>query len=127
MTSPAVFDRIHGRNAFSGLRTLLKNPELSYRDIGKKLGLTKQRISQLAQQMGIDAAERISKRLTVPKVVDKDYPANVSAVIRKLKQIGIPVRPYLVDATPSKQSAPEIADKGACEWPALRDSSAPAP
>ena len=52
MTSPAVFDRIHGRNAFSGLRTLLKNPELSYRDIGKKLGLTKQRISQLAQADG---------------------------------------------------------------------------
>ena len=50
MTSPAVFDRIHGRNAFSDLRTLLKNPELSYRDIGKELGLTKQRIAQPDQR-----------------------------------------------------------------------------
>jgi Winged helix-turn-helix DNA-binding len=61
--------------ALALLRTLLKNPELSYRDIGKTLGLTKQRISQLANQMGIDAAERIRKRLIVPKVVDKGYPA----------------------------------------------------
>src|SRR5687767_4466468 len=97
MISPADFDQQHGKNSFSCLRTLLKNSELSYRDIGKKLGLTKQRIAQLAKQMGLAGAKRISKRLTaLPAVVDKNYPATVAAVIRKLKQRGVPVRPYLV-------------------------------
>ena len=97
MTSPAVFDRIHGRNAFSGLRTLLQNPELSYREIGKKLGLTKQPIAQLAKQMGLDVARRMHRQLTaLPQVVDKDYPANVAAVIRKLKQAEVTAGPYIV-------------------------------
>ena len=44
------------------------------------------------------------KRLTaLPKVVDKEYPANVAAVIRKIKQTGIPVQPYLV-AQPSQKN-----------------------
>ncbi len=97
MISPADFDQQHGKNSFSRLRTPLKNPELSYRDIGTKLGLTKQQIAQLAKQMGLEAAKRIPKRLIAfREVVDKDYPVQVAAVIRKINRQASQHRPNVL-------------------------------
>src|SRR5688572_13989720 len=97
MISPADFDQQHGKNSFSCLRTPLKNPELSYRDIGTKLGLTKQQIAQLAKQMAREAAKRIPKRLIAfREVVDKDYPVQVAAVIRKINRQASQHRPNVL-------------------------------
>jgi biotin operon repressor len=45
------------------------HPALSYQRIGDKLGLSKQRIAQLAEQLGVDAVKRLRDgRLTrLPK------------------------------------------------------------
>jgi len=59
ITSAAGFDRLHGRNAFLRLRSLLSDPDKSYTEIGKTFGLTRQRISQVARQLGTDSQERI--------------------------------------------------------------------
>jgi hypothetical protein len=97
MTSAAAFDHLHGQNAFADLLTLLKNPELSYTRIGKKFGLTRQRISQLAHEIGIDANERIRVRElnAAPVIIEKGYSPEIAAVITKIKRAGLPVRPYL--------------------------------
>jgi hypothetical protein len=43
MTSPARFDRIHGKGAFLRLCAMLADPAFAYERIAKNLGLTKQR------------------------------------------------------------------------------------
>ena len=95
------FDDLHGRNALTRLKSLLKDPGLSYQKIGNAFGLSRQRISYLAQEFEVDAYERIRKRrLKAPCVVlRRPYPPEIERVIRKMKQAGVSVMPYL---TPEK-------------------------
>ena len=97
MTSPAEFDRRHGKNAFSRLRSLLDDPQNSYTMIGNKLGLTRQRVSQLAKELGIDTEERRRRRVqpTSPRVFEQGYSAVVAAIIRRIKKAGVQVEPFL--------------------------------
>ena len=96
MVSAAKFDRLHGSGAFARLRSMLKDPALSYETIGQKLGFSKQRISQLAKELGVDVAERRrQRRLTRPlTTIVKSYSPSVEAVIRKIKRRGLQVLPY---------------------------------
>jgi hypothetical protein len=44
MTTPARFDRRHGKGAFLRLCAMLADPALAYQQIGDEFGLTRQRI-----------------------------------------------------------------------------------
>jgi hypothetical protein len=58
MTSPARFDRRHGKGAFLRLRSMLDDPQFAYQHIANKFGLTRQYIAQLANELGIDGRQR---------------------------------------------------------------------
>jgi hypothetical protein len=58
MTSPARFDRHHGKRAFARLRSMLDDPALTYQCIGSQLGFSKQRIAQLARELGVNGRRR---------------------------------------------------------------------
>ena len=97
MITAARFDELHGKGAFVKLRLLLGDPVLSYERIGGTFGLTRQRIAQLAEQFGIDVKKRLRerRRLRRPRaVIVRPYPPGVAAVIKKMKQSGVQVRPY---------------------------------
>ena len=87
MISPAEFDQRHGKNAFGRLRLLLADPQHTYQTIGKRFGLTRHRVAQLALGLGIDVQERRRKRGAArqPVLRNEGYPAQVAAVIAKIR------------------------------------------
>jgi hypothetical protein len=56
------FDLSHGKGAFQRLRSMLDDPSLAYQHIGSKFGLTRQRIAQLAKELGVNARQRQCER-----------------------------------------------------------------
>jgi hypothetical protein len=52
------FESIHGKRAFARLRSRLDDPTIAYQDIGSKFGLTRQRIAQIAAELGININAR---------------------------------------------------------------------
>lgn len=75
------------------LRSMLDDPQFSFQKIGQQFGLTKQRISQLAREFGIDGRKREHER-TLTRVIEKDYNPGVQAVIKKIERYGIRALPY---------------------------------
>lgn len=98
MNDEHSFDSSHGKGAFARLRRMLQESTLSYAQIGYDFGITRQRVSQLAQHFEIDgwrrARERIKRR--PPWVANKrdEYRFAVRLVLGELEQRGIPVAPY---------------------------------
>ena len=110
MTSPARFDRNHGKGAFVRLRSMLGDPEFAYQEITNKFGLTRQHIAQLANELGINGRQRQRERTLRrgPHIVIKrvEYPAHIRAVINKIRRSGMRVTPYVFPVQPS---APHLA------------------
>jgi hypothetical protein len=98
MISPARFDRIHGKGTFARLRSMLAEPTITYERIAKNLGLTKQRIGQLAKDFGVDGRQREYERIVrrEPRIIKKfkEYPSEIQAVMDKLMRAGLRVTPY---------------------------------
>jgi hypothetical protein len=98
MTYEESFDSLYGKESFARLRRLLQDPILSYEQIGGEFGVTRQRVSQLAQLMGINGRrrerERINRRL--PCVANKraKYPFAVRQVLGELQRRGISAAPH---------------------------------
>ena len=98
MTSPARFDRNHGKGAFVRLCSMLADPAFAYEHIGGKFGLTRQYIAQLANELGINGRQRERVRLSrrEPRIIKKfrQYPSEIRAVMNKLRRAGLRVTPY---------------------------------
>src|SRR6266581_4477083 len=98
MTSPARFDRIHGKGAFLRLCSMLGDPEFADQHIANKFGLTRQYIAQLANELGINGRQRERVRLSrrEPRIIKKfrQYPSEIRAVMNKLRRAGLQVTPY---------------------------------
>jgi len=98
MTDEEKFERIYGKGAFSRLRLLLKNLSLTYEDIGREFGLTKQRIGQLAQLVGINGFQRKSEaaKERPPYVANRNhnYTPTVRLVLGELTRRGITFEPH---------------------------------
>ena len=97
MSADHSFDLIHGRGAFRRLRLRLADPSFTYQQIGSEFGLTRQRIAQIADELGINARRRVRERVLrrEPSVIKKDYPPDVLAVIGEIRRSGLEVRPHL--------------------------------
>ena len=82
------FDRRHGKGAFLRLCAMLADPAVTYERIAKNLGLTKQRIGQLAKDFRIDGRQRehehgkeasaFTKRMVEGKLVRLEFDPLVS-------------------------------------------------
>ena len=100
MVNNRLFDRRYGKGAFGRLRSMLADPTITYERVAKNLGLTKQRIGQLAKDFGVDGRqreyERIVRREPRVRIIKKfkEYPSDIRAVMNKLKRAGFPVTPY---------------------------------
>src|SRR6266542_5925667 len=98
MTSPARFDRRHGKGTFLRLRSMLDDAAFAYQHIANKLGLSKQYIAQLANELGINGRQRERVRLSrrEPRIIKKfeEYPSDIRAVMNKLRRAGLRVKPY---------------------------------
>jgi hypothetical protein len=57
-----LFDRHHGKGAFTRLCSMVGDPALRYRSIGRRFGITRQRVAQIAAEMGVDGRERQRQR-----------------------------------------------------------------
>jgi len=92
----AYFDRTHGPGSLSRLQSLLSDSHYTYEAIGRRFGVSKQRIGQLAQKFAIDGRQRERqrnlRRLAFSHGVG--YSADVLAVIRAVKRLGLEVLPY---------------------------------
>ena len=75
---------------------MLDDPQLSFQQIGQKLGLSKQRIFQLAKRFGINGRQRQRERTLrrEPYVIEEDYLPPVLDIIDKIKSYGYRVMPY---------------------------------
>jgi hypothetical protein len=93
-----LFDRRYGKEAFARLRSMLADPTVTYERIAKNLGLTKQRIGQLAKDFGVDGRQREYERIVrrEPRIIKKfkEYPSEIRAVMNKLTRAGLRVTPY---------------------------------
>src|SRR4051812_29055520 len=96
MANRLWFDVRHGKGAFHRLRSMLDDPGFAYQHIGSRFGLTRQRIAQVAKELGINARQRQRERALrrEPSVIKKRYPPGVQAVIEKIRRSGMRVTPY---------------------------------
>lgn len=98
MTDEHRFDRSHGKGAFGQLRRMLQESTLSYAQIGYEFGITRQRVSQLAQPFGVNGRRRQRERINshLPWIANKrdEYPSAVRQVLGELERRGIPVAPH---------------------------------
>ena len=74
---------------------MLDDPAFTYQSIAKKLGLTRQRIAQLANDIGVNGRRRQRQRTLrrEPRIIAEEYPPSIQAVINKVRQSGVKVRP----------------------------------
>jgi hypothetical protein len=93
---PSPFDRIHRKESLTRLRSILADPTLNYRSIGRRFGVTKQRVGQLAAEMGINGRRRQRQRAlrTLAFKNGRKYPADIGAIVKRLKRSGLEVLPY---------------------------------
>jgi hypothetical protein len=98
MPNKRLFDRRYGEGAFARLRSMLADPTITYERIAKNLGLTKQRIGQLAKDFGVDGRQREYERIVrrEPRIIKKfkEYPSEIRAVMNTLRRVGLRVTPY---------------------------------
>jgi hypothetical protein len=75
---------------------MLDDPRLVCQQIGSTFGLTRQRIAQLAKELGINARQGQRERTLrrEPSVIKKQYPSGIRAVIDKIRRSGMRVTPY---------------------------------
>jgi hypothetical protein len=77
---------------------MLDDPEFAYQQIAKKFDLTRQRIAQLASELGIKGRKRQHQRTLGhgPHIIKKfeEYPPGVRAAIKKIRRSGIQVARY---------------------------------
>jgi hypothetical protein len=77
------------------LLSLLIDSQHTYEAIGRRFGVSKQRIGQLALIMGIDGRQRERQRISRRRTSSRNgYSADVLAVIRAIKRLGLEVLPY---------------------------------
>ncbi len=95
MVNKRLFDRRYGKGAFALLRSMLADPTVTYERIAENLGLTKQRIGQLAKDFGVDGRQREYERIVrrEPRVINKEYLPDIRAVVDKIRRSGIEVIP----------------------------------
>src|ERR687896_2561067 len=78
---PRLLDRRDKQEALPGIRSMLADPTLCYQTIGQHLGVTRQRIAQIAAKMGVDGRRRQHERhLRIAAAVfqqEPDYPPNI--------------------------------------------------
>jgi hypothetical protein len=95
---PRLLDHRDKQEALPGIRSMLADPSLCYQTIGKHFGVTRQRIAQIAAEMGVDGRRRQRERQLRMAAAglqrEADYPANVRVVIQKLKRAGLKISPY---------------------------------
>lgn len=91
-----LFDRHHGKGAFTRLCSMVGDSDLHYRSIGRRFGITRQRVAQIAAEMGVDGRRRQRQRAlrTLAFQNGSKYPPDIEAVVRKLKRSGLEVLPY---------------------------------
>lgn len=69
-----------------------------YERIGNKMDLTRQRIAQIADELGINGGQRKRERWSRrgPHIVKrfKEYPSDIRALMNKLRRVGLRVTPY---------------------------------
>ena len=90
----SVYHRQHRR-----IRDLLSNNSLSFADIGDKLGITRERVRQLARQLGLESGRQRHEQ----RVLHKRMPAwqerkGYRELIAKGKKFGYTVSPSRVDS-----------------------------
>jgi len=95
MALNTVLTALHGIGAFARLRSMLADPAFAYERIAKNLGLTKQRIGQLAKDFGVDGRQREHEGIVrrEPRVINKEYPPDIRAIVHKIRRSGIEVIP----------------------------------
>jgi hypothetical protein len=96
MRSKSLFEHRYGKGALARLRSMLNDSTVTYEGIAKKLGLTRQRIGQLAKDFGVNGRQRERERISgrVPRIIREGYPSDIKAVIRNIRRSGIQVQPY---------------------------------
>lgn len=98
MTDEHTFDSTYGNGAFARLHRMLQESTLSYAQIGQEFGLTRQRVSQLAQLFGINGRRRdrtrVKRRLPYISHERDKYSFKIRLVLAELKRRGITVAPY---------------------------------
>jgi hypothetical protein len=62
MPSQHLFDHRYGKGALDRLRSMLDDPATAYQDIADKYDLTRQRIAQIANELGINGKHRQRER-----------------------------------------------------------------
>jgi hypothetical protein len=77
---------------------MFEDPGFTYQDIANKIGLTRQRIAQLANELDINGRQRERVRLLrrEPRIIKKfrQYPSEIQAVMDKLIRAGLRVTAY---------------------------------
>jgi hypothetical protein len=78
-----LFDRRYGKGAFARLRSMFEDSGLTYQHIANKIGLTRQRIAQLANELSINGSQRQRKRSSrrEPRIIKVEYPVGFSRLI----------------------------------------------
>jgi hypothetical protein len=101
MPGTYLFERRYGKGALAHLRSMLDDPTVTYERIAKNLGLTKQRIGQLAKDFGVDGRQRERERIVRrdPRVIKLAYPPGVRSVVNKIRRSG-QVTPYVFPPQP---------------------------
>jgi hypothetical protein len=93
---PGLFDEIHGKGALERLCSMLNDPALSYDSIARRFRISRQRVAQIAAQLGIDGRRRQRQRsLRTPSFQDNGrYPAEVRAVAHAVERLGLKTAAY---------------------------------
>ena len=88
-------DRTHGKEAFGRLRSMLADPAFVYQHIVSEFGVTRQYIAQLAKGLSVDGRARRRQRALCrePRVINKEYPPDLRAVVDKIRRSSIHVIP----------------------------------
>jgi hypothetical protein len=98
---------------------MLDDSRLTYQQIGSKFGLTRQFIAQVAKSLGMNGRHRQRQRMLrrEPRVINKEYPPDIRAVVDKIRRFGIHVIPY--DSVHSDLPCLEVSKSSASERRAL--------
>jgi hypothetical protein len=95
---PRLLDHCDKQEALPGIRSMLADPTLCYQAIGQHLGVTRQKIAQIAAKMGVDGRRRQHERhLRIAAAVfqqEPDYPPNIREAERRLLVNGVLCRIY---------------------------------
>jgi hypothetical protein len=90
----SVYHRQHRR-----IRSLLSNKALSFVDIGDRLGITRERVRQIARQLGMESGlQRREQRALRKRMPDWQNRKGYRELIAKGKRYGYTVTPSRVDS-----------------------------